>query len=160
MAGKNKKKKSGNDIAVNRRARFDYFIEDTIEAGIMLTGTEVKSCREGHASIAEAYAGEGNGALVLFNAHIQEYNHAGRHLQHEPRRPRRLLVHNKEMHKLLADIARQGVTLVPMRMYFSDRGLVKIELGLATGKKKGDKRETEKKRDWQRDKARLMRAKG
>jgi SsrA-binding protein len=146
--------------AQNRRARFDYFIDETIEAGIMLTGTEVKSLRSGRASINEAYAGEQAGELFLVNAYIPEYTLAGKFLQHEVRRPRKLLVHKKELNKLLGSIRREGVTLVPLSMYFNDRGIAKIEIGLARGKKKVDKRETEKERSWQRDKARLMREKG
>ncbi len=146
--------------AQNRRARFDYFIEDTLEAGLMLTGTEVKSLRAGRASINEAYAGLDHGELYLFNAYIPEYLQAGRWLQHEVRRPRKLLVHRRELNKLLGAIKQKGVTLVPMSVYFNDRGIAKVQIGLATGKKKVDKRETEKERTWQRDKARLMREKG
>jgi len=146
--------------AQNRRARFDYFIENTVEAGIMLAGTEVKSLRGGKASINEAYAGEQGGELFLFNAYIPEYGQAGTYFQHETKRPRKLLVHKRERNKLLAAIQREGMTLVPMSIYFNDRGIAKVELGVAKGKKKGDKRETEKERDWQRDKARLLRARG
>ncbi|HYC05519.1 MAG TPA: SsrA-binding protein SmpB [Azospirillaceae bacterium] len=146
--------------AQNRRARFDYFIESTLEAGIMLLGTEVKSLRGGRASINEAYAGERDGELYLFNAHIPEYQQAGRFFQHEPKRLRKLLVKKRELAKMLMAIKREGVTIVPLSIYFNDRGFAKVELGIAKGKKKGDKRETEKERDWQRDKARLMRAKG
>ncbi|MBB6250203.1 SsrA-binding protein SmpB [Nitrospirillum iridis] len=146
--------------AQNRRARFDFFINETIEAGIMLTGTEVKSLRAGRVSIAESYAGERDGELYLINAHFPEYQLAGRFFQHEPRRPRKLLVRRREMDKLFAAVRRDGVTLIPLSIYFSDRGYAKVEIGVAKGKKKGDKRETEKERDWQRDKARLMRAKG
>lgn len=146
--------------AQNRRARFDYFIEDTLEAGLMLTGTEVKSLRSGRASINEAYAGLNHGELYLFNAYIPEYLQAGRWLQHEVRRPRKLLVHKRELNKLMGAIKQKGVTLVPMTVYFNDRGIAKVQVGLATGKRKVDKRETEKERTWQRDKARLMREKG
>lgn len=146
--------------AQNRRARFDYFIEDTLEAGLMLTGTEVKSLRSGRASINEAYAGLDHGELYLFNAYIPEYLQAGRWLQHEVRRPRKLLVHKRELNKLMGAIKQKGVTLVPMTVYFNDRGIAKVQVGLATGKRKVDKRETEKERTWQRDKARLMREKG
>lgn len=146
--------------AQNRRARFDYFIEETLEAGLMLTGTEVKSLRTGKASINEAYAGLSKGELFLFNAHIPEYLLAGRWLQHEVRRPRKLLVHRRELGKLMGAIKQKGVTLVPMSVYFTDRGIAKVQIGVATGKKKVDKRETEKERSWQRDKARLMREKG
>lgn len=146
--------------AQNRRARFDYFIEDTLEAGVMLTGTEVKSLRAGRASINESYAGMKDGELFLVNAHIPEYLQAGRWLQHEIRRPRKLLVRRRELGKLAGAIKLKGATLVPMSIYFNDRGYAKVQLGIATGKKKGDKRETVKERDWQRDKARLMRNKG
>lgn len=146
--------------AQNRRARFDYFIEDTLEAGIMLAGTEVKSLRGGKASINEAYAGPQGNELFLFNAYIPEYGQAGTYFQHETKRPRKLLVHRRELNKVLAAITREGMTLIPMSIYFNDRGMAKVELGIAKGKKKGDKRETEKERDWQRDKARLMRDKG
>jgi len=144
--------------AQNRRARFDYLIEDTLEAGMMLTGSEVKVLRQGHASIAESYATEQGGELWLINAHIPEYKSATR-FNHEPRRARKLLVHRKELNRLLGAIKREGVTLVPISIYFNDRGIAKLELGLAKGKKKADKREAEKSRDWQRDKARIMREK-
>jgi len=146
--------------AQNRRARFDYFIEDTVEAGIMLTGTEVKSLRGGKASILESYAGDVNGELYLVNSYIPEYGQAGQWLQHDPKRPRKLLVRKRELVKMLNAIAREGMTLIPMSVYFNERGMAKVEIGIAKGKKKGDKRETEKERDWQRDKARLMRARG
>ncbi|MBP2227379.1 SsrA-binding protein SmpB [Azospirillum agricola] len=145
--------------AQNRRARFDFFIDDTLEAGIMLTGTEVKSLRNGRASVNEAYAGLKGGELFLFNAYIPEYLQAGRWLQHEPKRPRKLLIRRRELDKLAAGIKQKGVTLIPMSVYFNDRGMAKVELGIATGKKKHDKRNTEKERTWQRDKARLMRDK-
>ncbi|WP_420404727.1 SsrA-binding protein SmpB [Nisaea sp.] len=152
--------KSGDHvIAKNRRARHDYFIEDTIEAGLVLTGSEVKSLRDGKASIGESYAGQDRGELTLFNAHIPEYP-AAEPFNHEPRRPRRLLVHKKERDKLLGLIQREGATLVPLQLYFNRRGIAKLALGIAKGKKQRDKRETEKKRDWQREKARLMRDKG
>jgi SsrA-binding protein len=145
--------------AQNRRARFDFFIDDTLEAGIMLTGTEVKSLRGGRASVNESYAGLKGGELFLFNAYIPEYLQAGRWLQHEPKRPRKLLIRRRELDKLAAGIKQKGVTLIPMSIYFNDRGMAKVEIGVATGKKKHDKRETEKERSWQRDKARLMRDK-
>jgi len=144
--------------AQNRRALFDYLIEDTLEAGMMLTGSEVKVLRQGHASIAESYATEQGGELWLINAHIPEYKSATR-FNHEPRRARKLLVHRKELNRLLGAIKREGVTLVPISIYFNERGIAKLELGLAKGKKKADKREAEKSRDWQRDKARIMREK-
>ena len=145
--------------AQNRRARYDYFIEDTLEAGIMPSGTEVKSLRPGRASINESYAGEQKGELFLFNAYIPEYQLAGRYFQHETKRPRKLLVHRRELDHLLGSIRREGVTIVPLAIYFNDRGLAKVQLGLAKGKRKADKREAEKERDWQRDKARLLRDK-
>lgn len=146
--------------AQNRRARFDFFIDDVLEAGIMLTGSEVKSLRGGRASVNEAYAGLKGGELYLFNAYIPEYLQAGRIDQHEPKRPRKLLIRRRELDKLAAGIKQKGVTLVPMSVYFNDRGFAKVEIGLATGKKKHDKRQSEKERSWQRDKARLMRDKG
>ena len=146
-------------IAQNRRARHDYFIDETLEAGIMLLGTEVKSLREGKASINEAFAGESTGNLTLFNAHIPEYAAASR-FNHEPRRPRQLLVHGRERDRLLGLVRREGCTLVPLRLYFNDRGIAKLEIGVARGKRKVDKRQDSKKRDWQREKARLMRNKG
>ena len=149
----------GKLIAENRRARFDYFIEDTYEAGIVLTGTEVKSLREGRATITESYASAENGGVALINAYIPEYAPASR-FNHEPRRPRRLLLHKKEIGKLLVAISREGRTIVPMRMYWNEKGAAKLELAVATGKKAHDKREATAARDWQRDKARLMRDKG
>ena len=146
-------------IAENRRARFDYFIEDTFEAGIVLTGTEVKSLREGRATITEAYASAEGGGVALVNAYIPEYAAASR-FNHEPRRVRRLLLHKKQIGKLLAAINREGRTVVPTRLYWNDKGLAKLELAVATGKKAHDKREASATRDWQRDKARLMREKG
>ena len=146
-------------IAQNRRARYDYFIDETLEAGIILVGTEVKSLREGKASIGEAYAGESSGSLTLFNAHIPEYSAANR-FNHVPRRPRLLLVHRKERDRLLGLVRREGCTIVPLTIYFNERGIAKVQLGVARGKRKMDKRENSKRRDWQREKARLMREKG
>jgi SsrA-binding protein len=143
-------------IAQNRRARFEYHIEEKLEAGIVLTGTEVKSLREGRANINEAYAGEMNGELWLFNAHISEYPAAHR-FNHEPRRPRKLLLHKREMERLIGAVQRKGMTIVPLSLYFAPNGKVKVELALARGKKLHDKRETAKERDWQREKARIMR---
>jgi len=154
------RKKAQRYAALNRRAHHDYLIEDTFEAGIMLTGTEVKSLRLGQASIQEAYAGPKDGAIYLINAYIPEYNQAGEHLQHETHRPRKLLLHKREMNKLLGSVKRDRMTIVPMAIYFNRRGIAKIELGLGKGKKQHDKRDAIKKRDWQRDKARLMREKG
>ncbi len=146
-------------IAENRRARFDYFIEDTLEAGIVLTGTEVKSLREGRATITESYASAENGGIALVNAYIPEYAPASR-FNHEPRRVRRLLLHKKQIGKLLASITREGRTLVPTKLYWDDKGRAKLELAVATGKKAHDKREATAERDWKRDKARLLRDKG
>jgi SsrA-binding protein len=145
--------------AQNRRARHDYLIEDTLEAGLVLQGSEVKVLRSGQASISEAYADEQAGELFLVNANIPEYRAANR-FGHQPRRPRKLLLHRKEMNKLLGAIRREGVTIVPLSIYFNERGRAKVELGLAHGKKKADRRQAEKDRDWQRDKARIMRARG
>jgi len=149
----------GKIAAQNRRARHDYLIEQTVEAGIVLAGTEVKSLRTGQASIAEAFAREDGGELFLVNAHIPEYQQAHKLLQHEVKRPRKLLLHRKEMAKLMASIKREGVTIVPLSIYFNPRGMAKVQLGLAKGKRMADKRQAEKDRDWQRDKARLMRNK-
>ena len=144
-------------IAINRRARFDYQIIETVEAGLMLTGTEVKSLRLGHGQIHQAYAGPDNGHITLFGAHIDEYGQAGKHLQHEPRRPRPLLLNKKEIKRLLTALAREGMTLVPMKLYFNEKGRIKLEVGLAKGKRQVEKREAEKERDWNRDKARIVR---
>jgi SsrA-binding protein len=149
----------GKIAAQNRRARHDYLIEQTVEAGIVLVGTEVKSLRTGQASIAEAFAREDGGELFLVNAHIPEYQQAHKLLQHEVKRPRKLLLHRKEMSKLMSSIKREGVTIVPLSIYFNPRGTAKVQLGLAKGKRMADKRQAEKERDWQRDKARLMRNK-
>jgi SsrA-binding protein len=151
---------AGRIAAQNRRARHDYFIDDTLEAGIMLAGTEVKALRAGRASINEAYAGERHGELYLINAYIPEYQAAPKAFSHETRRPRKLLVHRRELGRLLGSIQREGATLVPLSIYFTDRGIAKVELGLARGKRKVDKRQAEKTRDWQRDRARLLREKG
>ena len=148
-------------VAVNRRARFDYEISDVYEAGLMLHGTEVKSLRLGQASIAEAYIGPGreaeSGALFIFNANIPEYQQAGAHLQHEPKRIRKLLLKKREIDKLLGSIQREGYTIVPLKLFFNGRGLAKLEIGLGKGKKLHDKRETQKNRDWTREKQRLLR---
>ena len=150
---------NGRPVAQNRRARHDYFIDENLEAGVILTGTEVKALRDGRASLQDSYAGEQAGELFLFNAYIPEYRAANR-FNHETRRPRKLLVHRRELNKLLGAVRREGVTLVPLSIYFNARGIAKVDLGLARGKRKYDKRETEKTRDWQREKARLMRDKG
>jgi SsrA-binding protein len=147
-------------IAENRKARFEYAIGDTYEAGIQLTGTEVKSLRVGQANIAESYASAEQGGIFLINAYIPEYKAAGDFFQHEPRRPRRLLLHKNEIHKLAVAVERQGMTMVPLELYFNEKGRAKLRIALATGKKLHDKRADEAKRDWQRQKARLMRDKG
>jgi SsrA-binding protein len=147
-------------VAENRKARYEYAIGDTYEAGIQLTGTEVKSLRAGQANIAESYASVEKGGIFLINAYIPEYKAAGDFFQHEPRRPRRLLMHKKEIHKLAIAVDRQGMTIVPLELYFNERGRAKLKLAVATGKKLHDKRADEAKRDWQRQKARLMREKG
>ncbi|MCJ2140591.1 MULTISPECIES: SsrA-binding protein SmpB [unclassified Methylobacterium] len=146
-------------VADNRAARFHYTIEDTLEAGIALTGTEVKSLRGGKATIGEAYAGPSGGDLMLFNCYIPEYLEANR-FNHEPKRPRRLLLHRRQINKLIGATQRQGYTVVPLKIYFNDKGRAKIELGLGKGKQAHDKREAAKERDWQRDRARLLRDRG
>ena len=146
-------------IAQNRKARHNYQIEESLEAGLVLTGTEVKSLRQGRASIVEAYAADQQGELYLFNSHIPIYDAAGR-FNHQPKRLRKLLLHSRELARLIGLIRREGYTLVPLSLYFNERGIAKVELGLARGKRKADKRETEKRRDWQRQKARLMRERG
>ena len=145
--------------AANRRARFNYEIGQTYEAGIALKGTEVKSLREGRSNIADSFAGEKNGELWLFNAYIPEYLQANR-FNHETKRPRRLLLHKRQIDKLIGATQREGFTVIPLKIYFNDRGRAKVELGLGRGKKLHDKRETEKERSWNREKARLMRDKG
>jgi SsrA-binding protein len=142
-------------VAENRRARYDYEILDTLEAGIMLTGTEVKSLRTGKAQITDAYASPERGELWLINAHIPEYTQANR-FNHTERRPRKLLVSKKELARLSQEVDRAGNTIVPLKLYFNERGKAKVLIGLGKGKKSFDKRETEKSRDWNREKARLM----
>lgn len=155
-----KKKKADDNVAArNRKARHDYFIEENLEAGIMLTGSEVKSLRAGRASIEEAYAHEQGGELYLVNAYIPEYMPANR-AQHETKRKRKLLVHRRELNRLAMAINRDGMTIVPLAIYFNDRGIAKVDIGLAKGKRKYEKRSTEKERDWKRDKARIMRDRG
>ena len=146
-------------VAENRRARFDYFIEETFEAGIALSGTEVKSLRFGEGSITEAYAEVRDGECWLINANIPEFSHGNRH-NHEPKRPRKLLLHTREIEKMIGAVERKGMTLVPLSVYFNSRGRAKVELALAKGKQVHDKRQTMKDRDWQRDKARLLRERG
>jgi SsrA-binding protein len=146
-------------VAENRRARFEYFIEETFEAGIALSGTEVKSLRFGEGSIAESYAEVRGGEAWLVNANIPEFSHGNR-FNHEPRRPRKLLLHRREVEKLLGAVERKGMTMIPLSIYFNGRGRAKVELALAKGKQTHDKRQAIKDRDWQRDKARLMRDRG
>ena len=146
-------------VAQNRRARFNYHLEETFEAGIALTGSEVKSLRAGKATIAESYADARGGEIWLVNANIPEYLQAGR-FNHAPKRLRKVLLHRRQINKLIGAVERAGMTLVPLRLYFNERGRAKIELALARGKKLYDKRETEKKRSWERERGRLLRAKG
>ncbi len=146
-------------VAENRRAKYDYFIDQVYEAGIALSGTEVKSLRFGEGSIAEAYAEVRDEAVWLVNANIPEFSHGNR-FNHEPKRPRKLLLHVREINKLHGAVAREGMTLVPLSIYFNGRGRAKVELALAKGKKVHDKRDTIKERDWNRDKQRLLRDRG
>jgi len=158
MAAK-KDKPAQRAAAVNRRARFNYEIGQTFEAGIALTGTEVKSLRDGKSSISDAFAGEKDGELWLYNAYIPEYLQANR-FNHKPRRARKLLLHRREMNRLIGAVQREGMTVVPTKIYFNDRGRAKVEIALARGKKLHDKRETTKRRDWDREKQRLLRERG
>lgn len=153
-----KEKDATKAVAINRKARFGYAIEEEVEAGLVLTGTEVKSLRAGRASINEAYAGEKESALWLMGAMIEQY-HGGNRFNHDPRRPRKLLLHKRQMQKLMGRLKNKGVTLIPLSLYFNKRGLAKVKLGLATGRKEYEKRQVIKKRDWERDKARIMREK-
>jgi SsrA-binding protein len=146
-------------VADNRKARFNYEIGEVFEAGIVLTGTEVKSLRTGKAMIAESYASNEGGELFLINSNIAEYGKANR-FNHEPKRPRKLLLHAKQIDKLFNAISRDGMTVVPLKLYFNDFGRAKVEVALARGKKLHDKRETEKARDWNREKGRLLRDRG
>jgi SsrA-binding protein len=146
-------------VADNRKARFNYFIDETLEAGVALTGTEVKSLRQGKATIGESYADTRGGEIWLINSNIPEYQQANR-FNHAPKRPRKLLLHRGQINKLIGAVERQGMTLVPLKLYFNERGRAKIELALARGKKLYDKRETEKKRSWERERGRLLRQKG
>ncbi|MAK80836.1 SsrA-binding protein SmpB [Phenylobacterium sp.] len=150
---------AGKPIAENRRARFDYFLDDAMEAGLALTGSEVKSLRAGKANIAESYAAVEGRDIVLINADIPPYAKAS-HFNHEPRRPRKLLLHRKQIDRLIGAVQREGRTIVPTKLYWNDKGLAKLEIALAKGKKLHDKRETSAERDWARDKARLLRDKG
>jgi SsrA-binding protein len=153
------KKKESRPVAENRKARFSYEVLDTYEAGLVLTGTEVKSLREGQANIQESYASSEGGEIWLINSYLPEYLQGNR-FNHEPRRRRKLLLNKKEMAKLSQAVDREGMTMVPLKIYFNDRGRAKLLLGLARGKKLHDKRETEKKRDWAREKSRLLKEKG
>lgn len=146
-------------VAENRRARFDYHIEETFEAGLALQGTEVKALRAGQATIAESYAEVRDNAVWLINSNVPEYSHGNR-LNHEPKRPRKLLLHSREINKVFGAVERKGMTLVPLSIYFNGQGRAKVELALAKGKQAHDKRATIKDRDWKRDKARLMRERG
>lgn len=154
-------KSDGNARIVvhNRKARFNYEIGETFEVGIVLTGTEVKSLRQGKATIAESYADARAGEIWLVNANIPEYLQGGR-FNHTPKRLRKLLLHRRQIHKLIGAVEREGMTLVPLKLYFNEKGRAKLELALARGKKLHDKRETEKKRSWERERGRLLRAKG
>lgn len=160
------KKKSGGLIstdkmvAENKRARFDYHLEEKFEAGIVLVGTEVKTLRHGQCMIAESHVGPKDGDLYLLNAHIPEYQQASQQLQHEPKRPRKLLLKKREINKLMGAVTREGYTIVPTKIYFDKKGLAKLEIALAKGKQNKDKRETIKKRDWDRQKNRILRERG
>ena len=146
-------------VAENRRARYEFFIDEVLEAGIALAGTEVKALRQGEGSIAEAYAELKDGQMWVVNANIPEFSHGNRN-NHEPKRPRKLLLHEREIKRFNGAVTRQGMTLVPLMIYFNDRGRAKVELALAKGKKLHDKRDTEKARDWKREAGRLMRERG
>jgi SsrA-binding protein len=145
--------------ADNRKARFNYEIGEAFEAGIALTGTEIKSLRNGKATIAESYADAKDGEIWLVNSNIPEYLQANRN-NHTPKRPRKLLLHKRQINKLVGAVEKEGMTIVPLKIYFNPRGRAKVEIALARGKKLHDKRDTEKKRDWSRERGRLMRDKG
>ena len=147
-------------VARNRRARFDYHIEEDIEAGLVLTGTEVKSLRCGGVNLSDAYAGPSEEGLTLFNLYIGPYAHAHRLQQHEPKRPRTILLHRRQRDRLLGALRRQGYSLIPLALYFNARGLLKLSLGLGKGKKEVDKRDVVKERDWRRRQGRVLRALG
>ncbi len=158
---KREKGSAGRVAAENRKARYNYFIEDSLEAGIVLEGSEVKSLREGKANIAESYATVEGAELWLINSYIGLFSQAmTAAFSHDERRRRKLLVHKRQLARLWQAVGREGMTLVPLKLYFNDKGIAKLELGVAKGKKMADKRETEKRRDWAREKARLLREKG
>jgi SsrA-binding protein len=157
MAGKTERR--SKVVADNRRARFNYEIGETFEAGIVLTGSEVKSLRAGKATIGESYADSRGGEMWLINSNIPEYQQAGR-FNHLPKRPRKLLLHQRQINKLAGAVERDGMTVVPLKLYFNERGRAKVEIALARGKKLHDKRETLKKRSWDRERGRLLRQKG
>ena len=159
MAPNKKADPNNKTVAENRKARYNYAVEDTLECGIMLEGSEVKSMRQGGVNIAESYAGIENGELWLVNSHIPKYDQA-KTFQHEERRRRKLLVSKKELSKLWAEVGRQGMTLVPLKIYFNDKGRAKLLLGVAKGKQKQDKRASDKKQDWKRQQGRLLRDRG
>lgn len=159
MAPKGSQRKVNRVVAENRKARFNYEIIDTYEAGLALTGTEVKSLRDGKANIAESYASDEDGEIWLINSYLPEYLQGNR-FNHDTRRRRKLLLSKREIHRLRSGINREGMTLVPLKIYFNDRGRAKLELALAKGKKLHDKRETSKERDWNRQKSRLLKENG
>lgn len=159
MSKKSNKADAHRTVSLNRRARFDYAILEVVEAGLMLTGSEVKSLRSGKASINESFAGEMKGELYLFNANIPEYTQANT-FNHEPKRPRKLLLHRRQVNKFMGAVQRKGLTLVALSVYFNEKGRAKVELALAKGKNVVDKRETIKERDWKRDQSRILRARG
>ena len=159
MAPNKKADPNNKTVAENRKARHNYAVEDTLECGIMLEGSEVKSMRQGGVNIAESYAGMENGELWLINSHIPKYDQA-KTFQHEERRRRKLLVSKRELSKLWAEVGRQGMTLVPLKIYFNDKGRAKLLLGIAKGKQKQDKRASEKNQDWKRQQSRLLRDRG
>ncbi|HEV7252390.1 MAG TPA: SsrA-binding protein SmpB [Mesorhizobium sp.] len=154
-----KKDKENKTVAENRKARFAYEILDTVETGLVLTGTEVKSLRQGQANIQESYASSEGGEIWLINSYLPEYLQGNR-FNHEPRRRRKLLVNKREMARLAQSVEREGMTMIPLKIYFNDRGRAKLLLGVARGKKLHDKRETEKQRDWAREKGRLLKERG
>lgn len=154
-----KKDKENRTVAENRKARFAYEILDTVETGLVLTGTEVKSLRQGQANIQESYASSEGGEIWLINSYLPEYLQGNR-FNHEPRRRRKLLVNKREMARLAQSVEREGMTMIPLKIYFNDRGRAKLLLGVARGKKLHDKRETEKQRDWAREKGRLLKERG